>query len=55
MGRETAIIHLGIKLATKDILRHTRSQKGTWLHEASQAMLQTVLADWKAWKKEGYE
>jgi uncharacterized protein (DUF2252 family) len=54
MGRETANIHLGTASAVKDILRHARKQKRRWLHQATQVMLQRVVADWKTWKKEGY-
>ncbi len=54
MGCETANIHLGTRSAAKDILRHANKQKRKWLHEATLAMLEKVLADWKAWKKEGY-
>jgi len=55
MGRETANVHLGTRSAVKDILRHASKQRKRWLHEATQAMLERVLADWKTWKKEGYE
>ena len=55
MGRETANVHLGSRNATKGILQHARKQKGKWLHEATRDMLRKITAEWKAWKKEGYE
>ena len=55
MGRETANIHLGTKGAAKRISRHVRRQKRKWLHEATQAMLKRVFADWTVWKEKGYE
>jgi hypothetical protein len=55
MGRETANIHLGTRSAAKDILRHAKKQRRRWLHQATLAMLKRVSADWKIWKKEGYE
>jgi hypothetical protein len=54
MGWETANIHLGSRFARKAILADLRKQKGKWLHEASEAMLEAVRADWKDWKKHGY-
>jgi|SRR5215469_8137470 len=54
MGREVANIHLATRSAVRDILRHASKQKRTWLHDATQAMLKRVFADWKSWKKEGY-
>jgi hypothetical protein len=55
MGWETANIHLGTKAARKPILRHLQKQKGKWLHQATEQMLQSVTEDWKTWKKDGYE
>src|SRR5215831_5389494 len=55
MGRETANVHLGTRSAVKDIVRHANKQRKRWLHVATEAMLERVLADWKTWKKEGYE
>lgn len=55
MGWETANIHLGTRSARKSILRHLQKQKGKWLHEATDAMLQAVREDWKTWKKGGYD
>jgi uncharacterized protein DUF2252 len=54
MGWETANIHLGTPRARKPVLRHMQKQKGKWLHEATDAMLQAVREDWKTWKKDGY-
>ena len=54
MGWETANIHLGSPSARKLILRHLGRQKGKWLHQASEAMLQAVRDDWEVWKKKGY-
>ena len=54
MGKETANVHMGTRSAVKDILRHAKMQKRRWLHEATEAMLEKVFADWKTWKKEGY-
>jgi len=55
MGFETANIHLGTRTARKPILAHMKRQKGKWLHQATEQMLNAVRADWKAWKKQGYE
>ena len=54
MGWETANIHLGTRAARKAILRHMQKQKGKWLHEATEQMLQAVRDDWKTWKQDGY-
>jgi hypothetical protein len=54
MGWETANIHLGTKAARKTVLRHMQSQKGKWLHQATEAMLNAVREDWKTWRKDGY-
>ena len=54
MGWETANIHLGTPSARKVILRHLDKQKGKWLHDAAEDMLQAVRADWEVWKKKGY-
>jgi hypothetical protein len=55
MGFETANIHLGTQTTRKPILDHMKKQKGKWLHQATEQMLNTVRADWKTWKKQGYE
>jgi hypothetical protein len=54
MGWETANIHLGTPGARKTILHHLDKQKGSWLHQAAEAMLEAVRADWNVWKKKGY-
>jgi hypothetical protein len=54
MGYETANIHLGTPAARKLILRHLDKQKGKWLHQAAEAMLDAVRSDWQVWKKKGY-
>jgi hypothetical protein len=54
MGWETANIHLGTPAARKAILRHLQKQKGKWLRQATDQMLQEVRADWKTWGKDGY-
>src|SRR6202795_565227 len=53
MGWETANIHLGTPSARKSILRHLEKQKGKWLHQAAEAMLESVRSDWEIWKKKG--
>jgi hypothetical protein len=55
MGWETSNIHLGTKSARKTILNNLKKQKGRWLHVAAERMLQSVIADWKAWRKSGYD
>jgi Uncharacterized protein conserved in bacteria (DUF2252) len=55
MGRETANIHLGTKAARKPILRHMEKQKGKWLHKATLAMSAVITADWKTWKRRGFQ
>ena len=55
MGFETANVHLGTRTARKPILAHIKKQKGKWLHHATEQMLNAVRADWKTWKKQGYE
>jgi hypothetical protein len=54
MGWESANIHLGTPSARKPILRHLAKQKGKWLHQAAEAMLQATRSDWEVWKKKGY-
>jgi len=55
MGWETANIHLGTKNARKPILSHIQKEKAKWLHGATEEMVGAVRADWKTWKKDGYE
>ena len=54
MGWETANIHLGTRTARKSILKHLQKQKGKWLHQATEQMLNAVRDDWKVWAKDGY-
>ena len=54
MGWETANIHLGTPSARKAILRHLDKQEKKWLHQAAEAGLRAVRADWEVWKKKGY-
>ena len=54
MGCETANIHLGTASARKSVLRHLLKQKGKWLHDEAETMLEGVRSDWNAWKKKGY-
>lgn len=55
MGWETANIHLGTRNARKPILKHIQTEKGKWLHAATQQMLNAVREDWQIWKEDGYE
>ena len=55
MGSETANIHLGTNTARKPILKHLQKQKAKWLHGAAEDMVKAVRADWKTWRKDGYE
>ena len=55
MGWETANIHLGTNTSRNLILRHLQKEKGKWLHEAAEAMLDSVREDWKVWKRNGYD
>jgi len=54
MGWETANVHLGTPSARKAILHHIGKQKGKWLHQAAEQMLQATRDDWDVWKKKGY-
>jgi len=54
MGWETANVHLGTRSSRKPILSHLKKQKGKWLHQATDTMLQAVREDWKMWRKDGY-
>jgi hypothetical protein len=55
MGWETANIHVGTKTSRTPILSHMQKQKAKWLHGATEEMVGAVRADWKTWRKEGYE
>jgi hypothetical protein len=50
MGRETANVHLGSKKAIKIVVRDLKKRPARWLHEASEAMAQVTMEDWKEWK-----
>jgi len=52
MGWETANIHLGSKLAIKQIRAHLKKLPSKWLVSAAKKMEKTVLDDWKVWKQE---
>lgn len=52
MGWETANIHLGSAEA-RVLQADLRQRKPTWLHSAALAMVHSVTADWKDWKKSG--
>jgi hypothetical protein len=54
MGFETANIHLGTKSARKKVLSHIQRQKGKWLHDATEQMVNAVREDWKVWNRDGY-
>jgi hypothetical protein len=51
MGWETANVHLGNREAIKNVLKHLKEQKASWLHSAARRMVTTVEEDWEAWKK----
>jgi hypothetical protein len=50
MGRETANIHAGSPKAIPAIKNDLRKLKARWLHDATQAMLNETMRDWKAWR-----
>jgi uncharacterized protein (DUF2252 family) len=51
MGRETANIHLGSRDDLAAIRRDLKKRSSRWLHDASRAMVEATLDDWKDWKK----
>ena len=51
MGWETANIHLGSPKAQKEVRRHLDQIKPGWLLAAVKDMVNSVSADWRAWKK----
>ena len=54
MGRETANIHLGSGAAAKAAIGEDLEQRGRkWLCKAARAMVDSVRADWRQWRKEG--
>jgi hypothetical protein len=50
MGFETANVHLSSRAAAKSVLRHFRSRRANWLHEAAAAMAKATLKDWDEWR-----
>jgi hypothetical protein len=52
MGRETANVHLSTAPAAPGILRDLKKRKRKWLRAAAKDMLDTLLEDWKEWRKE---
>jgi hypothetical protein len=50
MGFETANVHLGTAKARSLTADLAKRKKG-WLHHAAQAMVESVRADWKRWRK----
>jgi hypothetical protein len=53
MGWETANIHLGSRDAITAIRRDLARRQADWLHTAVEAMAHAVIADWKAWRRDG--
>jgi Uncharacterized protein conserved in bacteria (DUF2252) len=51
MGWETANVHLGNREAIKNVRKHLKEQKASWLHSAARQMVTAVKEDWQAWKK----
>jgi hypothetical protein len=51
MGWETANVHLGTWNAQAAILKDLRKRKPGWLGKAAKAMRDSVLSDWKYWRK----
>lgn len=51
MGAEAANIHVGTPAVTEPILKWLKSLDGDWLADAAGAMIETVVDDWKAWRK----
>jgi hypothetical protein len=54
MGRETANIHLGNGAAARKAIGDDLDKRPRkWLLKAAQAMVASVCADWKVWRKNG--
>jgi hypothetical protein len=51
MGFETANIHLGSGKAMKAVRKDIASRRNGWLHEATKAMIDSVIADYEDWCK----
>ena len=51
MGWETANIHLGTQKARRPVLSDLNKRRSGWLLDASRAMVQAVMSDWKQWRR----
>jgi len=51
MGRELANIHLGTRRAVAAVRRDLQQRKPKWLRQAVEVMAETILKDWKEWRK----
>jgi hypothetical protein len=49
MGWETANIHLGVRAAAGRVRQDLNRRPAKWLRQASEAMAEATLADWKEW------
>jgi hypothetical protein len=55
MGAETANIHLGTKEMVPEIRRDLDLRPKDWLVTAARQMAKVMNADWKDWRKNGFE
>jgi hypothetical protein len=51
MGYETANVHVGSKRALKVVRRDVSRRKQSWLHKSVKAMTDSVLEDYRVWRK----
>ena len=51
MGRELANVHLGTRRAVAAVRRDLQQRKPKWLRQAVEVMAETILKDWKEWRK----
>jgi hypothetical protein len=51
MGRETANMHLGSRLAIQAVLLDVASRPVHWLHDAVETMTKVLADDWKDWRR----
>jgi hypothetical protein len=51
MGRELANIHLGTRRTVAAVRRDLQQRKPKWLRQAVEVMAETILKDWKEWRK----
>ena len=51
MGFETANIHLGSRRSMKALRKDIANRGNDWLHEATKAMTDSVIADYEDWRK----